>query len=117
MLRHILLIVLALLVLLQTPAHGGERRAVRIGAFNGYPGIFKDSDGVVKGFYVDLLADIARENQLDIEYVYGSWAQNLQRIRTGEVDLLPVVAKTGERVHFLDFGQTPILTIPCAVTI
>ncbi|MBK6998907.1 MAG: response regulator [Rhodoferax sp.] len=100
---------LTFMVLLQTPAHGGERRHIRVGAFNGYPGIFKDSDGVVKGFYVDLLSDIAEANQLDIEYVYGSWAQNLQWIRTGEVDMF-VSAKTGERDHFLDFGQKPILT-------
>lgn len=108
--HFITLAVLALLTLLQTPAHGGERRAVRVGAFNGYPGIFKDSDGIVKGFYVDLLSDIAKENQLDIEYVYGSWAENLERIRTGEVDMLPIVAKTEERDRFLDFGQQPITT-------
>jgi hypothetical protein len=46
-----------------------EPMVVRVGAFNYYPGIFKDTDGVVKGFYVDALADIGQRETIRFEYV------------------------------------------------
>jgi PAS domain S-box-containing protein len=91
--------------------HAADPRIVRVGAFNYYPGIFKDSDGVVKGFYVDALADIAQRENIRFEYVYGSWSEGLERIKSGEVDLLTSVAFTPERAEFLDYVKTPLLTV------
>ncbi|MDA8134692.1 MAG: PAS domain S-box protein [Desulfobacteraceae bacterium] len=88
-----------------------ESRVVRVGAFNYYPGIFKDTDGVVKGFYVDALADIGQRENIRFEYVYGSWAEGLERIQSGEVDVLTSVAFTEERAGFLDYTVTPLLTV------
>nr|NJM00948.1 transporter substrate-binding domain-containing protein [Desulfobacula sp.] len=88
-----------------------EPRLIRVGAFNYYPGIFKDTDGVVKGFYVDALADIGRRENIRFEYVYGSWAEGLERIQSGEVDVLTSVAYTEERAGFLDYTVTPLLTV------
>lgn len=88
-----------------------ETRVVRVGAFNYYPGIFKDSDGIVKGFYVDALADIARRENIHFEYVYGSWSEGLERIKSGEVDVLTSVAYTPERAEFLDYAKVPLLTV------
>jgi len=88
-----------------------EPRVVRVGAFNYYPGIFKDTDGVVKGFYVDALADIGRRENIRFEYVYGSWNEGLERIQSGEVDVLTSVAFTEERARFLDYTITPLLTV------
>jgi len=59
------------------------QRTVKVGAFNYYPGIFRDKDGAVKGFYVDALADIAKRENIRFEYVYGSWSEGLERIRSG----------------------------------
>jgi len=88
-----------------------EQKVVRVGAFNYYPGIFKDTDGQVKGFYVDALADIAKRENIRFEYVYGSWNESLERIKTGEVDVLTSVAFTAERAAYLDYGKTPLLTV------
>jgi PAS domain S-box-containing protein len=84
---------------------------IRIGAFNFYPGIFQDTDGVIKGFFVDTLAEVARRENLRIEYVYGSWDEGLKRIQSGEIDLLTSVAYTPERAKFLDYAKTPLLTV------
>lgn len=86
-------------------------RLVRVASFNYYPAIFLDDDGRVKGFYVDLFDEIARQENLRIEYVHGSWAQGLERIRGGEVDLLTSVAWTEERSAFMDYGRVPLLTV------
>ena len=105
------LITLLCLIALVTPAQGAEPRLVKVGAFNLYPAIFKDSDGQIKGFYVDALADLAKRENLRIEYVYGSWSEGLERIRTGEVDLLTSVAHTPERASYMDYTTTPLLTV------
>ncbi len=101
-----------LLVLLSCiPVFAGEPRVVRIGAFDYYPAIFKDEDGAIKGFYVDALADIAQNENIRFEYVYGTWNEGLARIKSGEVDLLTSVAVTPERTKFLDYARQPLQTV------
>ncbi len=85
-------------------------RTVRIGAFDYYPCVFM-KDGQVQGFYVDMLAEIAKQESWNVEYVYGTWDEGLERIRSGEVDVLTSAAKTPERESFLDFAETPLLTV------
>jgi len=102
-------IILVLLSCLSSFA--AEQRVVRVGAFNFYPGIFKDKDGVIKGFYVDALADLAQRENLRIEYVYGSWSEGLERLKAGGVDVLTSVAWTPEREKFMDYASTPLLTV------
>jgi len=94
-----------------SPAWAKPPQVIRIGAFNFYPGIFKDTDDAIKGFFVDALAEVAKRENLQIEYVYGSWAEGLNRIQSGEVDLLTSVAYTPERAKFLDYAKTPLLTV------
>lgn len=86
-------------------------KTVKIGAFYYYPAIFKDKDGVEKGFYVDLFKIIAEKEGWQIEYVYGSWAEGLERIQKKEIDVLTSVARTQERENFMDYCSTPVLTV------
>lgn len=100
-----------LLIISVCISSASEQRTVKVGAFNYYPGIFRDKDGAVKGFYVDALADIAKRENIRFEYVYGSWSEGLDRIRSGEVDLLTSVAYTPERAAYMDYTKTPLLTV------
>jgi len=86
-------------------------KVVRVAAFNFNPAIYQDRDGKVKGFYVEMLEEIARRENWQIQYVYGSWGEGMERIKRGEVDLLTSVAWLEERTHFLDYGKTPIMTV------
>ncbi len=107
------LIVIFCLLVISSPVTGGSSggRVVRVGAFNYYPGIFRDSDGAVKGFYVDALADMARREGIRIEYVYGSWSEGIQRLKAGAIDVLTSVAYTPERSAFMDYSKEPLLTV------
>jgi len=87
------------------------QQVVKVGAFNFYPAIFQDTDGVVKGFYVDALNELGKKENLKFVYIYGSWDEGLERIKTGEVDILTSVAITEERLKFLDYSATPLLTV------
>ncbi|MCU4175980.1 ATP-binding protein [Carboxylicivirga sp. N1Y90] len=84
---------------------------VRVGAFNLYPGIFLDTDGVVKGFYVDALNSLGEKENIEFVYVYGSWDDGLARMKSGEVDMLTSVAITQDRLNYMDYTSTPLLTV------
>lgn len=112
--RRIFIFVLITIILATTTivvANPSPPQKVRIAAFNLYPALFQAKDGSVQGFYVDFLNEIARREGWTIEYVYGSWAEGLSRIKTGEVDLLTNVAFTAERAQFMDYGKVPLLTV------
>ena len=110
--KYIVSILGLLLVLLSCiPLLADGPRVIRIGAFDYYPAIFKDEDGVIKGFYVDALAYIAQKENIRFEYVYGTWNEGLLRIRSGEVDLITSVAFTPERAKFLDYNSKPLQTV------
>ena len=104
-------IILLFLLCTASFVYAAEAQLVRIGAFNYYPAIFKDKDGQIKGFYVDALADLAKRENLRIEYVYGSWDDGFARIKSGDIDLLTSVARTPVRETHLDFSQTQLMTV------
>ena len=88
-----------------------EVKVIRMGAFNYYPAIFKDKDNVIKGFYVDALSEIEKKENIRFEYIYGSWKEGMERLRNGSIDVMPSVAYSLERSTYLDYTQTPLLTV------
>ncbi|MDE5421192.1 transporter substrate-binding domain-containing protein [Ancylomarina sp. DW003] len=88
-----------------------SQKIVRVGAFNYYPAIFKDTDNEIKGFYVDALREIESKENLKFEFVFGSWNEGLSRIKTEEIDIMVSVAYTKERSTYMDYCATPLLTV------
>lgn len=88
-----------------------SQKIVKVGAFNFYPGIFQDNDGVVKGFYCDALKELGEKENIEFVYVYGSWDEGLERLKNGEIDILTSVAITEERLNYMDYSSTPLLTV------
>ncbi len=88
-----------------------QTRTITVGAFNNYPVIFRDNDGVIKGLYVDLLSEIGKKENINFTYVFGTWNEGLERVQSGEVDLLTSVGYTPERALFMDYCRNPILTV------
>ena len=92
-------------------AQPAPERSVRVAIFNFYPVIFKDKTGAFKGFYADILEEIAKREHWHIEYVEGSWGEGLERIKRGEVDLLLSIAWLEERTAYLDYSKTPVMSV------
>src|SRR6056297_1110439 len=105
------LIAVLLVVLLPAVLWSNDVPTVRVAAFNYYPAIFLDTDNQVRGFYVDMLDEISAREQIRFEYVFGSWSEGLERLRSGEVDLVTSAAYTEERATFMDFGEQILLTV------
>lgn len=109
---HVLIaLFLTILFTVSSFAEPRSGQTVRIAAFSLYPAIFKTQDNSIQGFYVDFIAEIARREGWNVEYVYGNWSDGLARIRNGEVDVLTSVTWTEERQAYMDYGKAPLNTV------
>ncbi|WP_257304962.1 response regulator [Geothrix campi] len=87
------------------------QRVVKVAVFPNVPAIFMDKQGEPYGFYVDMLREVAAKEGWDLRFVPGTWQESLDRVQSGEVDLLTCVAYTPERDRYLDYGQEPSFTV------
>lgn len=86
-------------------------RVVRMAVFPHRPATFQDAEGRVQGFYVDMVAEVCRARGWELRFVPGSFAESLERLRRGEVDLGTSVAYTEERAAYLDYGGEASFTV------
>ena len=91
------------------PSLAERPHLIRVGIFQNRPIVFQDEHGVPQGLYVDLLRKIAEEEDWEIEFVPGSWAEGLKRLRTEEIDLMTSIAYTKERDKHMDFSSENVL--------
>ncbi|NCO51595.1 MAG: transporter substrate-binding domain-containing protein [Deltaproteobacteria bacterium] len=101
---------LSLLFSLVMLGSAAAKQVVRVGIYQNAPKVFVDAQGRPAGIFVDLLEEIAARQGWQINYVDGSWAQGLDRLRRGELDLMPDVAKTAQRETEFAFHQEPVLS-------
>jgi len=86
-----------------------EPLSIRVGAYANPPKIFQDDNGDVAGFWPELIADIAKKENWQIEYVWGSWSEGLDRLKSGEIDIFPDVAVTESRKALYEFSRETVL--------
>ncbi|MBN1662982.1 MAG: transporter substrate-binding domain-containing protein [Deltaproteobacteria bacterium] len=103
---------MALLAVLCVGASYGnaEDRIVRVGVYDNAPKIFMDPSGKPAGIFVDIIEDIAQSEGWTLRYVSGAWAEGLDRLARGEIDLMPDVAFTRDREKTFSFHKTPVMS-------
>ena len=65
---------------------------------------FVDTKGKYQGIAHDYLDLVSKYTGLEFSYVIASWSDNLTKIKTGDVDVLPAVYHTNDREHFLNYS-------------
>ncbi|MCP3871715.1 MAG: transporter substrate-binding domain-containing protein [Desulfobacteraceae bacterium] len=88
-----------------------EQQAIRVGIFSLEPINYLDRQNKAQGFYPTLIHHIASLENWTIKYVHGSWAQCLNRLQTGEIDLMTTIAFSKERAKTMDFSKVPVVDI------
>ena len=88
----------------------GADAPVKVALHSGKPGIFLDESGSPAGIFVDILEHIAGIEGWRLEYVPGTWAEGLERLKQGEVDIVTSIAFTPERETIYAFTGTPALS-------
>lgn len=108
--RFILLLGLLLICAptLNAAVSADDSLTVRVGIYENSPKIFTDEEGNASGFWPDIIEYIAAEEGWQIDYVPGSWTECLDRLESGEIDVMPDVAYTEERGELYDFSNETV---------
>lgn len=85
----------------------GEARPVKVGVFQASP-LVLIKDHKPYGFFIDLIAHFSHTLDWKVEFVPGSWSELLEKLRKGEIDLLPAVGYTAARAKIYDFSENPV---------
>ncbi len=101
--------VLLLCALLPFANRAVAQETVRVGIYQNPPKVYRDADGQPSGFFVDILAAIARAEELNLSYIDCEWNNCLQMLEQGELDLMPDVAYSPQREQRFDFHRNVVL--------
>jgi ABC-type amino acid transport substrate-binding protein len=105
--------VLVLAVFLHAgPASSGETlHEVRVGIYDFKPLAFQDTDGKAKGFFIDILEDMAKQEKWTLTYVFGSFNQCLSRLKNDDIDLIAGIAYSDERAKAFEFTREHLFVV------
>lgn len=98
------------LLLFPPLANASSEKLVRVGLYQNKPALFHNGAGA-KGFYADIIEAVAGLEGWKIKYVPDSLEGCLQRLKRGEIDLLPAVAYSLERDTFVDFSHEVVWSL------
>lgn len=91
------------------PSHANSERVVRVGINEYKPLVFHDKKkNAPEGILVEIIEDVAKANGWRIEYIEGTFLENLERLRKGDIDLGMGLSLTNERMLEYDFCKEPV---------
>ena len=93
-----------------TVVSASDAITVKVGIYENSPKIFTDAQGNPAGFWPDILGYMASQEGWNIQWVHGTWAECLQRLQNGEIDIMPDVAYTDARSQIYTFATEPAYT-------
>ncbi|MDM8517863.1 transporter substrate-binding domain-containing protein [Desulfobacterales bacterium HSG16] len=93
-----------------------EHKTIRIGGPRAFPPFhYFDKDKNLKGISSDYIYMIMNQLGVKIEVQKNlPWKEVLQSVQTGEIDLIPCIARTVERETYLSFSS-PYLSFPLVI--
>ena len=100
------LFLVASLCLVTSAALAGQ--TIRVGVYNFAPLVFEEA-GTGKGFFIDVLKEVAAREGWELVYRPGAWKECLARLESGEIDLLPSIQANEERARIFDFTNTHLV--------
>ena len=95
---------------LTIPYAKAAERIVKVGVYENAPKIFTDESGHPAGIFIDIIEHIAASEGWRLHYVPGTWGQGLERLESGQIDLMPDVAYTADRAKIFAFHKVPVLS-------
>jgi diguanylate cyclase (GGDEF)-like protein len=90
-------------------AGAAEERLVRAGAYDNQPIVFQDSPGHYQGIAVDVLNYVAKKEHWRVIYVGGTLPDLLQKLRSGDIDVLLGVAYSEDRARHFQFTDESLI--------
>ena len=105
--RTIFALLVCLFVSLLGAAHAADKTPTHlvVALDDNYPPyVFRDGDGVLKGYLIDLWALWATKTGIAVDLKASDWSVAQQRFGSGEADVLDTVFQTPVRQEIMDFS-------------
>jgi signal transduction histidine kinase/ABC-type amino acid transport substrate-binding protein len=90
-------------------AQSEKMQEIRVGIYNNQPKLFVNNQGEPDGIFVDIMEEIAENENLNLRYVNGDWHDLIQKLQHQEIDVLMDVAKSKSRGSIFKFNTIPVL--------
>lgn len=84
-------------------------KQILVPVFDNYPNIFTNKDGKADGIFIELIKEIAKRENWQLNFVPMSFNEALNKARENKSVLLCGVQYTNERSQFLEYNKVPIL--------
>ncbi|WP_211236311.1 transporter substrate-binding domain-containing protein [Desulfovibrio inopinatus] len=78
---------------------------IKVGVYDNYPKVFEDASGHYRGIFPDILSAISAKEGWKLQYIPGTWTQCLNRLESGEIDVMVDVAYSQERSKQFTFSD------------
>lgn len=91
-------------------AENFEDQTIRVGIYENEPKIFTTESGEPAGIFVDVIENIAAREGWRLRYIHGTWAEGLERLAKGQIDIMPDVARSIDRKKRFSFHEVPVLS-------
>ncbi|MGM0502877.1 MAG: transporter substrate-binding domain-containing diguanylate cyclase, partial [Bacillota bacterium] len=80
-----------------------QHEVIKVGSDKNWPPFAYTVGEQPFGLSVDLINELAERLDIEIEYVHGTWNELLNKLKQGEIDILPSAYKTESRQQFALF--------------
>ncbi len=108
--------IILLILILFFPVAGVEaqesdpEKKIKVGVYENPPKIFMNEEGKADGIFIDILEILLKNENLEPEYITGSWAEQKEKLVNNEIDLLPDVAYSSYRDSLFTLNNVPVLS-------
>ena len=109
--RNFILLVPLFLIYVNVSYAAQTDRVVRIGIYNNHPLVSENTKGEPQGLFVDLINNIAAQENWKPVFIFDTFSNCLQRLKNHGLDLITAIAHTEKRDVFLDFSEEIVCTL------
>jgi two-component system CheB/CheR fusion protein len=102
-----LLIIFSLLIF---TLHLSAKERVNVGIYQNAPKIFMNEQNAASGYFIDILNEIALQEEWDLHYVPCLWSECLNMLETGQIDIMPDVAHIPQREKRFLFSKEAVIS-------
>lgn len=82
-----------------------QSKSIVVGVYNNNPKIYIDANGKPQGIFIDVLEEIAKQNNFKILYYEADWIDLVKMLEAGQIDVLPDMAYTKQRDTLFCFNK------------
>ncbi len=109
-LKSLKLVIMAVLVIqTQLICHSIASVPVKVGIYQNEPKVYLDQQGKPAGFFPEILNFIAEKEDWKLEYIPCTWNECLDKVESGELDLMTDVAFSESRARRFNFNKEVVL--------